>query len=302
MNWDKTICASRTEVVWQSCVAKGSHSPALLLLLCFFACACSTQPVPQSRHAGNGETPEQVGGQLHTIAAEGVLPWLRWANFSDCRQNVQAMYEAINYAPAWVREGQATPQALAVISALVNSQTKGLNPEDYDASHWPSRLIALKAAPGSADTVAQFDAALTINAMRYLSNLRIGRVNPKPVEFGIDLDQIHYDLPHYLAQQILTASNLPDTLNRVEPQHLGYKRTETALQTYLTLAAQDQGVQLPDPRQTVTAGEAYSGVEQLDKRLRLLGDLPQTAVVAAGPAIYEGPLVEAASTFRPGMG
>ena len=298
MNWDETICASHTEVVWQSCVVKGSHAPALLLLLCFFACACGTQPVPQSRHAGNGEVPEHVGEQLHTIAAEGVLPGLRWANFSDCRQNVQAMYEAINYAPAWMREGQATSQALAVISALVNSQAKGLNPEDYDASRWPSRLIALKAAPGSADTVAQFDAALTINAMRYLSNLRIGRVNPKPVEFGIDLDQIHYDLPHYLAQQILSASNLPDTLNRVEPQYLGYKRTETALQTYLTLATQDQGVPLPDPRQTVTAGEAYSGVEQLDKRLRLLGDLPETAVVTAGRAVYEGPLVEAVKHFQ----
>jgi hypothetical protein len=91
------------------------------------------------------------------------------------------VYKAIQYSPAWVREGQATSQALAIISALENSQQKGLIPEDYDASLWPARLVALKAASGNADTVAQFDAALTVNAIRYLSNLRIGRVNPKPL-------------------------------------------------------------------------------------------------------------------------
>jgi L,D-transpeptidase YcbB len=185
------------------------------------------------------------------------------------------VYEAIQYSPAWVREGQATPQALAVITALENSQQKGLNPEDYDASQWPARLAALKAAPGNADTVANFDAALTVNAMRYLSNLRIGRVNPKPLEFGIDLDQKHYDLPQFLVQKVLTGSNLPEVLNKVEPQYLGYQRTETALQNYLTLAAQDHSQPLPDLQKTVKSGDAYSSAQQLGERLRLLGDLPQ---------------------------
>ncbi len=46
-----------------------------------------------------------------------------------------------------MRDGNPTPQALAVIPALESSQTKGLNREDYDASRWPARLIVLKAAP-----------------------------------------------------------------------------------------------------------------------------------------------------------
>ena len=72
-------------------------------------------------------------------------------NFNDDRQNAQKVYEAIQYSPAWVRGGQATPQALTVISALENSQQEGFNPEDYDASHWPARLVALKAPPGNVD-------------------------------------------------------------------------------------------------------------------------------------------------------
>ena len=51
------------------------------------------------------------------------------------------------------------------------------------------RLNALKNAPGDATTIAHFDAALTVSAMRYISDLHIGRVNPKHFKFGIDVAQ-----------------------------------------------------------------------------------------------------------------
>jgi L,D-transpeptidase YcbB len=170
---------------------------ALLLLSCQLIVGCHSLPVVMPRIGSNSADAGAVAERLHTLTSAGTPTESHSANFIDDRQNAQKVYEAIQYSPAWVREGQATPQALAIISALENSQQKGLIPEDYDASRWPARLAALKAAPGNADTVAQFDAALTVNAMRYLSNLRIGRVNPKPLEFGIDLDQRHYDLPQF---------------------------------------------------------------------------------------------------------
>jgi murein L,D-transpeptidase YcbB/YkuD len=197
-----------------------------------------------------------------------------------------------------VREGQATPQALAIISALENSRQKGLIPEDYDASQWPARLAALKAAPGNANTVAQFDAALTVSATRYLSNLRIGRVSPKSLEFGIDVDNQHYDLPQFLVEKVLTGNNLPDVLNKVEPQFLGYQRTETALLNYLNLTAQDHSTPLPDLQKTVKSGDAYSNVQQLSERLRLLGDLPQNAVADPNATVYVEPLVDAVKHFQ----
>ena len=204
---------------------------ALLLLSCQLTTGCHSQPVVMRRIGSNSVDAGAVADKLHSLTSAGTSSERHSANFIDDRQNAQKVYEAIQYSPAWVREGQVTQQALAIISALGNSQQKGLNPEDYDASHWPARLSALKAAPGNADTLAQFDAALTVNAMRYLSNLRIGRVNPKPSEFGIDLDQRHYDLPQFLVQKVLTGSNLPEVLNKVEPQYLGYQRTEAALLT-----------------------------------------------------------------------
>ena len=239
-----------------------------------------------------------VAERLRTLTSAATPSESHSVNFIEDRQNAQKVYEAIQYSPAWVRQGQPTPQALALISALDNSQQKGLDPADYDTSQWPARLAALKAATGNAEGVANFDVALTFNAMRYLSNLRIGRVNPKPLELGIDLDQKHYDLPQFLVQKVLTASNLPDVLNKVEPQYLGYQRTETALRTYLALAAQDHSQPLPDLPKTVKSGDAYSSVQQLSERLRLLGDLPRDAVVDSNATTYDGPLVDAVKHFQ----
>ena len=233
-----------------------------------------------------------------TLTSAGIPSESHSANFIDDKQNARKVYEAIQYSPAWVRDGQATPQALAIISALENSQQKGLNPEDYEAAHWPERLAALKAGPENADTVAQFDDDLTVSAMRYLSNPRIGRVNPKPLGFGIDLDQKHYDLAQFLVQKVLTGSNLPDVMNKVEPQYLGYQRTETALRTYLALAAQDHSQPLPDLQKTVKSGDAFSSVQQLGDRLRLIGDLPQSAVADQNATTYSEPLVEAVKHFQ----
>ena len=92
---------------------------------------------------------------------------------------LKKLYKATNYAPVWIRDGQASPQALAVIAEFVGSQKRGLIPEDYDASRWPQRLSALKVSSGNPDTLARFDAALTVCAMRYISDLHSGRVNPE---------------------------------------------------------------------------------------------------------------------------
>ena len=270
----------------------------LLLLLCLLVVGCHVQPGTQPHIGSNAANAGAVTEKLHTLTSAGTPSESHSANFIDDRQNAQKVYEAIQYSPAWVREGQATPQALAIISALENSQQKGLNPEDYDASHWPARQVALKAAPGDADTVAQFDAALTISAMRYLSNLRIGRVNPKPLEFGVDLENQHYDLPQFLVAKVLTASNIAGVLSEVEPQYLGYQRTETALHTYLTLASQDHSNPLPDPKQTVKNGDQYVGTAQLSERLRQLGDLPQSAITSPNATIFDEPLVDAVKHFQ----
>ena len=97
------------------------------------ALGCHSQSTPSLPQAVSTPNAEAIAGQLRIIATAGTLADLKWPNFPDYRQQVQGLYEAVNYTPVWVRDGQATPQALAVITALEDSRQKGLNPEEYDA-------------------------------------------------------------------------------------------------------------------------------------------------------------------------
>jgi murein L,D-transpeptidase YcbB/YkuD len=279
-------------------VRRGPGFCVPIVILFSMSLGCQLQSTPSPAQSGNPPNAEAVAGQLRTIASAGTLPDLTWPNFPDYRDRVQGLYEAVNYTPVWVRDGQPTTQAQAVMTALEVSRLKGLNPEEYDAERWPLRLSALKSAPGDATAVAHFDAALSVSAMRYISDLHIGRVNPKHFKFGIDVAQKSYDLPQFLLQKLLPASNVPEVLKGVEPPYYGYQRTEAALQNYLALADQDHGAPLPGVQKTLAPGDAYLGAEVLAQRLQLVGDLPKGPVADVKPGIYDGPLVDGVKHFQ----
>src|SRR5579864_1024582 len=128
---------------------------------------------------------------LRKLIDSGDLPDLRWPNWNESRSDVAKFYQSTGDAPAWVRSGTATPQALALIRVLQGAWAKGLDPEDYDGSRWTARLARLRPAcaqPSDQDLI-HFDLALTISAMRYVSDLRVGKVNPKVFCFGLNVDE-----------------------------------------------------------------------------------------------------------------
>jgi murein L,D-transpeptidase YcbB/YkuD len=279
-----------------------------LLLPCILALGCSAQSAPapapatqtQAANGAQSGAADTSGAapQIQAIAAAGRLADLHAPNFTDYRKLVQAFYQSVNYAPVWIRNGQPTPQALTVIAAVEASRQKGLDPDDYDAALWPQRLNALKASSGSADTIAKFDVALTVAAMRYISDLHIGRVNPKHFQFGMDVEQKKYDLPQLLLQKVVNGNNVPEVLAQVEPPYDSYKRLEAALETYLKLASQEKGIPLPEPPTGLAPGSAYSGVALLAERLQLLGDLPQGTPVDTASGNYSGALVDGVKHFQ----
>jgi murein L,D-transpeptidase YcbB/YkuD len=276
----------------------------VILTLFFLALGCHSQIAPTPPQAGPTLNAEAVAAQLRTVAAAGTLADLTFPNFPDYSQQVQALYQSVNYAPVWIRDGQVIPQALAMITAFQSSRQKGLNPEDYDASRWPQRLAVWKNSSLDASTVAHFDAALTVSTMRYISDLHMGRVNPKHFKLGFDVEQKKYDLPQFLAQKLLVASDVPAILNGVEPPYFGYQRTELVLQTYLALADKDHSPPLPEVPKTLAPGDAYPGAEALAQRLQLTGDLPQGTVADEKPGFYEGAMVDGVKHFqtRHGLG
>jgi murein L,D-transpeptidase YcbB/YkuD len=239
-------------------------------------------------------------GWLSTAIHKGSADLLRWPNFSDYAKYVQDFYANSGNSLRWVKGRAPTPQARQLIAQLLQAGQKGLSAEDYDGSRWSDRLAKLKPAkrqPAEADAV-QFDLALTVCAMRYISDLHIGRVNPKHFAFAFDEESKKYNLAEFLRDHIVDGKDVAGALAQVEPPYPGYRRTIQALQTYRELAKQDGGEQFPPVKKGIVAGDAYAGVARLTGLLRLVGDLPADADVPVNSTVYQGAMVDAVKKFQ----
>ena len=222
---------------------------------------------------------------LSVMIDAGKLDDLRWRNFSDYRNQVRDFYQPSDYALAWVTGNQPTEQARAMIQLLQNAGKKGLRPDDYDASRWTDRLTQLAQTTPQAtlDESARFDLALTVCAMRYISDLHSGRINPKYFDFGLKVNRRAYKVADFLRTQVVSAKDVPQ-----------------ALEHYLQLEKQGDGpaIAIPASKKPIKPGEPYAGISPLAERLRLLGDLPQDAKIPADSKTYEGAVVEAVKQFQ----
>ena len=240
--------------------------------------------VPATDHA----TSDTLETTLHSDVDAAKLNTLHWPDFSDYKPLVQIFYDQREWNPAWVDNHKPTSQAIALTKLFAASDTKGLDPEDYDASLWPRRLASL---PKASDTdMANFDVAMTVAAMRYISDLHIGRVNPEHFAFGVSVQDKKYDLPNFLTQQVVAAGNVSDALQEIEPDSPEYRATLQAFNHYQDLAKQ-AGQEQPLP--PAKSGKHYT--DALVARLRLLGDLPD-----ADPASSDATTSDAPSTQGPG--
>jgi murein L,D-transpeptidase YcbB/YkuD len=186
----------------------------------------------------------------------------------------------------------------------LQAEQKGLSAEDYDGPRWADRLARLRPAapqPSEADAV-RFDVALTVCVMRYISDLHIGKVNPKHFDFGLDVEAKKYNLPEFLREHVVDAPDVAGVLAQVEPLYPGYRRTMQALHTYLEVAKEYDGRLLPATQKTIAPGDPYAGVLQLSRLLQLVGDLPADANVPADGTVYQGRLVEAVKNFQRRLG
>jgi L,D-transpeptidase YcbB len=208
------------------------------------------------------------------------------------QEQIKRLYESANFAPLWIKSDEPTSQATYLIDALRTSRLKGLNPSDYDAESLATQSKSLKGM--SAVAQASFDASLTMATMRYISDLRIGRINPKHLKFGVDVQSKKYNLPEFIVQQVVSAGNMQSVLDQIEPPYAGYHRIENTLKQYLDLVAKGDGAKVPGGTKTVVPGDTYAGTAQLAERLRLLGDLPQGGSFDS----YSGALVEGVKHFQ----
>ncbi|WP_260741919.1 L,D-transpeptidase family protein [Tunturiibacter lichenicola] len=229
------------------------------------------------------------------------VPNLRWPNFSDYETIVSTFYDDRNYEVAWTRDGAPTASATAFIEQFRNAGSKGLIPEDYDAPRWADRVQALTSK--SADAISLFDVAMTVNVMRYISDLRIGRVNPSHFNFEIPVEDKKYDLAEFVSDNAVDSTDVPKLIAGVEPDSEEYRKTEAALAHYLDLAKQQEQAQpepLPMVAKPVSVGGSYPAVGALLTRLQLEGDAESGSApsTATASTIFDSTLSDAVKHYQ----
>jgi murein L,D-transpeptidase YcbB/YkuD len=247
--------------------------------LCVAALLFSLSGCHRHRKTTSAPNTTDYSDDLQPLVGSNRLPFLRWPNVSDYQSLVKAFYEDRNYEIAWTRDGKPTPAAKGFMQAFAEAESKGLNPEDYDSSRWPARIKLI--STGHEDAIALFDVAMTVNVMRFISDLRIGRVNPQHFNFGINVAEKKYNLAEFVSDHGVDITDVPQLLATVEPDSDIYRRTEQSLAHYLDLARQESSGPAAQPLPTISkplkVGDPYPAAGELEQRLMLEGDLSAPA-------------------------
>jgi murein L,D-transpeptidase YcbB/YkuD len=270
--------------------------PAWLRLIAFLPWFVSQAVHPE-------ETPvpaNPVAASIESLVQEGVHPKLRWGRFPDYQTALQALYRQREYRPLWNREGRAIAPVQEVLSRLNRAGEQGLDPGDYDAELL--RNWAHDFAPGAkpqAQNVASFDVAFSLSLMRYASNLYLGRINPRTVNFGLDIERKKQDLPALLGR-IADSPNPGEIIDALEPKLKLYAYLKSALARYQTLAKESPAAQFNLPAK-FKPGDHHPDVPALRQLLARLGDAPESTTHSE---TYDPELAKAVTRFqlRHGLG
>jgi len=235
--------------------------------------------------------------ELQRIIVSAHHPDLRWPDFPPYQAEVKDFYTRTGSTLGWIRDRRPTQQAQIMIGLFTQSDHKGLVPEDYDASRWPARLQKLQGSASDTD-LANFDAAMTVSAMRYLRALHIGRVNPKILGRQLDVDSRKYDLGEFVYDKVISANDPAVVVKTVEPTLPGYLRTLDALHRYREFAKVDTGKPMQVPARPIATGGTYADLPRLSQLLQLVGDLPANAQVDTNSTTYQGVIVEAVKSYQ----
>jgi murein L,D-transpeptidase YcbB/YkuD len=232
---------------------------------------------------------------LSSVIRDTYHPDLKWPRFPYYQDELQGLYGmAAGYV--WLVGGQPRSQVSEAIEILADAESRGLDPSDYDVSYLRDLAAAINSGGArSARELALFDTAMSIAMLRHISDLHIGRINPKSLNVDLDVDPKKYDLAALLFDAI-AEDRISETVTEAEPPYLQYLRLKVALDQYRYLAQKGDLETVPIGP-TVHPGERYAGVPQLRRRLTAFGDLDESDSNAAGD-IYEGNLVTALKHFQ----
>ncbi len=242
------------------------------------------------------ETAEcNVEACVRRVVDDASHPILRWPDFPFYQDEMQGLYAPLDYGLLWFENGRPRKQTAEVIAMLQEALDHGLDPASYDADALERQWRELSTGgPPTDHRHALFDTALSIALLRYISDLHIGRVNPRNLSVKLDIEPKKYDLPKLLRRAI-EQDRMRETVEAAEPPLVQYRLVMEALARYRKLATDSRLEPVPVAEPTLRPGDPYEGLHELTQLLELVGDLDRAAEVGE---TYDGAIVEAVQRFQ----
>ena len=215
------------------------------------------------------------------------------------REDLRALYHATG-ALLWTdADGGLTPASRTALDLLARSAEDGLRPADYLSARLralAATLDAWREAPAS--DLAAFDVSLSLALLRYMRELRAGRIDARTLRFPMSGPSDGVHLPAVLRSALARGriSSIPEAL---APPLVQYGALRRALASYRTLSGDAAlRLDLPVPATVpVRPGQPYAGAGALHRRLVALGDLSSTAPPPPA-SIYSSGLAEGVRHFQ----
>jgi len=208
----------------------------------------------------------------------------------DERDWLERFYAARAYAPAWT-----IPKGAAAVALLRDSATQGIPASDYQADALEKQLRAASGEKAALD--AALDVALTRTMLRYLADLRVGRVRSEYHSVTPDPRLKTFDLVERLRAGV-EASQLAALVASAEPQIPLYQRIKTTLAHYRELALLPPVTLPPAVKgKKIEVDAPYLDAGALRTVLTMVGDL----AAGAAPAVddkYTQQLADGVKRFQ----
>lgn len=176
-----------------------------------------------------------------------------------------------------------------MLNVLQAAESYGLRSSDYAGG------LGTPALPDAA-AAERFDRSLTAASVRFISQLRSGRISPRAAGFNLPALKAATDADQ-IASRLATAQDVRQVVEEYEPRPQPYRLLKQALETYRQLAKESLPP-LPAPKgRSLKRGDEYAAVPALRRYLMAVGDLPRESA-PSDETIFDATLSQAIQTFQ----
>jgi murein L,D-transpeptidase YcbB/YkuD len=253
----------------------------------------ATNAVPPATEAVLTRPANEIGN----LIASKQHPYLTQSDFTHRVEDLDALYQASGYQPIWFsKDSNATKNAAEVIKLLETASNHGLTATDYDVLLLQQKLTALKPPLDmQSKDLALYDTAISVSLLRFVHNLHYGRVNPRNLNYNIQLrTEKTLDLPA-LIKTSLADGSLSKLASLVEPKLPQYQKLKQVLTDY-RVKENTPPLKL-FTKSTIRPGNPLPQSAELQQFLLALGDLSADQIDNTATT-YTDTMVEGVKKFQ----